>query len=276
MTFSIVARSADAGHFGVAVASKFLAVGAAVPAARSGVGALATQSFANLAYRDEGLWLLAAGRSAEETLAELTGADALRDQRQAGAVAPTGPGATFTGAECMTWAGGLAGDGYAIQGNILAGPDVVAEMERAFLATDPDEPLAGRLLAALQAGDHAGGDRRGRQSAALLVVSPEGGYGGGSDVLVDLRVDDHPDPVAELARLLDLHHLYFDRPAPEACAPLTGPLAEEVRRRLTVLGHTDADLDHALGGWAGIENLEMRLVPGRIDPLVLDHLRSLS
>jgi uncharacterized Ntn-hydrolase superfamily protein len=276
VTFSIVARSADGTQFGVAVASKFLAVGAAVPAARSGVGALATQAFANLAYRDAGLWLLAAGRSAEETLAELTGTDARRDQRQAGVVAADGPGATFTGAGCLPWAGGCAGEGYAVQGNILTGPDVVAEMERAFLATDPDEPLAGRLLAALQAGDHAGGDRRGRQSAALLVVSPEGGYGGGSDVLVDLRVDDHPDPVSELARLIDLHHLYFDRPSPAACAPLVGPLDAEVRRRLAALGHDDPDLDRALSGWAGIENLEMRLVPGRIDPLVLDHLRSLS
>lgn len=276
MTFSIVARSADGGQAGVAVASKFLAVGAAVPAAASGVGAIATQSFANLAYRPDGLALLAQGRPAAETLATLTAADELREQRQAGVVGMAGPGATFTGSECMPWAGGRTGDGYAVQGNILTGPDVVDDMERAFLATDPAEPLAARLYAALTAGDQAGGDRRGRQSAALLVVSPDGGYGGGSDVLVDLRVDDHPDPVEELGRLLELHHLYFDHPVAEACAPLSGHLADEVRRRLAVLGHADADLDKALATWAGIENLEMRLVPGRIDPLVLDHLRSLS
>ncbi len=276
MTFSIVARSADGTQFGVAVASKFLAVGAAVPAAEAAVGAVATQAFANLAYRPDALRLLRAGRTAADALGVLTDADADRAQRQAGVVGASGAGASFTGAECMAWAGGRSGDGYAVQGNILTGPEVVDDMERTFLAVDPAVPLAARLHAALLAGDLAGGDRRGRQSAALLVVTPGGGYGGGSDVLVDLRVDDHPDPVHELGRLLDLHRLYFDRPDPDGCAPLEGELAGEVSERLARLGHGGADLSHALEAWAGIENLEMRLVEGRIDPLVLEHLRAAS
>jgi uncharacterized Ntn-hydrolase superfamily protein len=285
MTFSIVARSADGRDHGVAVASKFLAVGAAVPAAEAGTGAVATQAFANLAYRADGLRLMRSGRTAEAALDALTTADDQRDQRQAGLLAVTGPGATFTGSQCHPWAGGVTGDGYAVQGNILTGPEVVAEMARAWLASEPRAPLARRLLVALAAGDVAGGDRRGRQSAALLVVSPGGGYGGGSDVLVDLRVDDHPDPVPEIGRLLDLHRLYFERPDPADCLPLAGDLAREVRARLAAAGFPTADgppsdpgdgtaLDLALASWAGVENLEERLVQGRIDPLVLEHLRS--
>jgi uncharacterized Ntn-hydrolase superfamily protein len=272
VTFSIVARSADGLQLGVAVASKFLAVGAAVPAAAARVGALATQSYANLAYRPDGLALLRQGRSAQEVLDQLTAADELREQRQAGVVAVTGPGATFTGSECFAWAGGVVGDGYAIQGNILVGAEVVAEMERSFLASDPDDPLARRLYAALLAGDRAGGDRRGRQSAAVLVVTPDGGYGGGSDVLVDLRVDDHRDPVPEIARLLDLHSLYFDRPDPAACELLDGPLADRVRALLAGKGFDSTELERSLADWASVENLEERLVPGRIDPRVLAEL----
>jgi uncharacterized Ntn-hydrolase superfamily protein len=272
VTFSIVARSADGLQLGVAVASKFLAVGAAVPAAAARVGALATQSYANLAYRPDGLALLRQGRSAQEVLDQLTAADELREQRQAGVVADTGPGATYTGAECFAWAGGVVGDGYAIQGNILVGPEVVAEMERAFLGSDPADPLARRLYAALLAGDRAGGDRRGRQSAAVLVVTPGGGYGGGSDVLVDLRVDDHRDPVPEIARLLDLHSLYFDRPDPAACELLEGPLADRVRALLAAKGFDAAELERSLADWASVENLEERLVTGRIDPRVLAEL----
>ena len=272
MTFSIVARSADGAEYGVAVASKFLAVGAAVPAAEASVGAVATQSYANLAYRPDGLALLREGHSAREVLDRLTGADELRDQRQAGIIAATGPGASFTGAECFPWAGGAVGDGYSIQGNILAGPEVVAAMERAYLSTGVTEPLSRRLLAALLAGDRAGGDRRGRQSAALLVVTPGGGYGGGSDVLVDLRIDDHGDPVPELGRLLDLHTLYFGRPDPAECDPLEGALAVQVRTLLAAKGFEAPDLDRALADWASVENLEERLVAGRIDPLVLAQL----
>jgi uncharacterized Ntn-hydrolase superfamily protein len=275
VTFSIVAT--DGTAWGVAVASKFLAVGAAVPAAAAGVGAIATQSYANLAYRPDGLRLLRDGKSAQETLDALTAADEQREQRQAGVVDARGGAATYTGSGCHPWAGGVTGTddrgAYAIQGNILTGADVVEAMEEAWLGTDDRAPLARRLLAALQAGDDAGGDRRGRQSAALLVVTPEGGYGGGSDVLVDLRVDDHKAPVPELERLLDLHDIFFGKPDPDDALPLEGDLAEEVRRRLAALGHRADDLDTALADWAGIENYEERMVPGKIDPVVLEQLR---
>ncbi|HET8683704.1 MAG TPA: DUF1028 domain-containing protein [Micromonosporaceae bacterium] len=279
MTFSIVARSPHGQAFGVAVASKFLAVGAAVPAADAQAGALATQSYANLAFRPQGLALLRTGVAAADVVAGLTAADPGRARRQLGVVAATGDGATFTGAQCHAWAGGATGDGYAIQGNILAGPQVASAMEEAWLGAGTQDRLGRRLLAALLAGDRAGGDRRGRQSAALLVVAPGMGYGGSSDVVVDLRVDDHPDPVAELARLLDLHALYFDKPDEATLLDLTGAVAEEVSRRLAALGQPPAGgtpeaLDAALDAWAGIENLEERVVPGRIDPLVLAHLRA--
>jgi len=271
MTFSIVGHSIDAADggtvsLGVAVASKFLAVGAAVPAGAADIGAIATQAFANLAYRPDGLRLLGEGRSAQETLDALTAADEGRDQRQAGVVDATGRSASFTGSGCHDWAGGRTGDGYAVQGNILTGPDVVEAMEKAWLGSEGR--LADRLLTALAAGDLAGGDRRGRQSAALLVVRRAGGYGGTSDVEVDLRVDDHPDPVPELSRLLDLHRLYFDRPDPDTLLPLEGELAAEVDLRLRSLGFETLD------DWAGVENYEERMVDGQIDPLVLGQLRA--
>ncbi|WP_432987321.1 DUF1028 domain-containing protein [Dactylosporangium sp. CA-233914] len=266
MTFSIVGRSTDGQSLGVAVASKFLAVGAAVPAAEAGVGALATQAFANLAYRVQGLAMLRTGASAAHVIAGLTAADSGRAGRQLGVVGPSGPGATFTGEECFDWAGGVAGDGYAIQGNILTGPEVVAEMERAWLA-GAGLPLPRRLRVALAAGDAAGGDRRGRQSAALFTVRRGAGYGGMSDVEVDLRVDDDPDPVARLGGLVELWDLYFGKPDPATLLPLAGDLATEVRDRLAVLGYASLD------AWAGVENLEERLVEGAIDPLVLERLR---
>ena len=276
MTFSIVAT--DGTAWGVAVASKFLAVGAAVPAASAGVGAIATQSYANLAYRPDGLRMLREGKSAQETLDALTEADDNRAQRQAGIVDGSGRAATYTGEGCHAWAGGVAGfveghGGFAIQGNILVGPEVVDAMQEAWNASEPGQPLSRRLLAALKAGDDAGGDKRGRQSAALLVVAPEGGYGGGSDVLVDLRIDDHAQPVGELARLLDLHDIYFGKPDTGAALSLEGDLADEVRDRLGRLGHHADDLDAALADWAGIENYEERMLAGRIDPIVLDQLR---
>jgi uncharacterized Ntn-hydrolase superfamily protein len=273
MTFSIVARSADGAAVGVAVASKFLAVGAAVPAAEADVGALATQSHANLAYRQQGLTLLRTGVTAADTVAGLTVADPEREMRQLGVVAAAGEGATFTGTGCHEWAGGAAGDGYAIQGNILTGPEVVAAMERAWLDSDPGHPLARRLLAALAAGDRAGGDRRGRQSAALLVAQRRGGYGGTSDIAVDLRVDDDAQPVSTLDRLLGLHELHFTKPDPGDLLPLDGELATEVRDRLGALGYADESLDAALASWAGVENLEERVVAAHIDPLVLEQLR---
>jgi uncharacterized Ntn-hydrolase superfamily protein len=269
MTFSIAARSADGSSHGVAVASKFLAVGAAVPAAEAGVGALATQSYANLAYRPQGLMLLRTGAAASDVVAGLTAADPGRAQRQLGVVGKAGDGATYTGEGCHSWAGGLTGDGYAIQGNILTGPEVVEAMRDAWLASDAGAPLAYRLLATLRAGDAAGGDSRGRQSAALLVVSPGGGYGGTSDVVVDLRVDDHPAPCDEMVRLLDIHTMLFGKADPATLLALEGALADEVR---ALLG-SESDLDKALADWAGVENLEERMVPGKIDPLVLEHLR---
>jgi uncharacterized Ntn-hydrolase superfamily protein len=277
MTFSIVAT--DGTAWGVAVASKFLAVGAAVPAARAGIDAIATQSYANLAYRPDGLALLSGGKSARATLDALTAADEQREQRQAGIVDGRGNAATFTGSGCHAWAGGVTGDGYAIQGNILTGPEVVAAMEAAWLTTDATTPLARRLLAALTAGDAAGGDKRGRQSAALMVVQADGGYGGGSDVHVDLRVDDHPAPVQEMARLVDLHDLYFGKADERELLQITPEIAAEMARYLTALGHPPADgklasISAALWDWAGIENLEERVVDGpRIDPVVLKILR---
>ncbi|WP_345635774.1 DUF1028 domain-containing protein [Rugosimonospora acidiphila] len=273
MTFSIVARSADGRSYGVAVASKFLAVGSVVPTAEADIGALATQAYGNFAYRPQGMALLRTGVDAAGVVAGLTAADPGRDERQLGVVGASGSGATYTGSQCMDWAGGRAGDGYAIQGNILAGSRVVERMEQTWLAGDPGAALAERLLGALSAGDAAGGDRRGRQSAALLVVRRGHGYGGTGDVEVDLRVDDHADPIAELSRLFDLHRLYFGRPDPDTLLDLSGALADEVTGRLAELGHAHADLDEALAGWAGIENLEERLVSGKIDPLVLAQLR---
>lgn len=277
MTFSIVGRSADGTQFGVAVASKFLAVGSVVPAAAVGRdgrpgGALATQALANLAYRADGLALLAGGSTAEQTVAALTSADANSKERQLGVVDSAGRAATFTGSGCTDWAGGKSGYGYAIQGNILVGSRVVELMEEAWLASDTREPLARRLLAALAAGDASGGDSRGRQSAALYVVSPGGGYGGGSDALVDLRVDDHADPVPELGRLLDLHDLLFGAADPDTLLDLDGALASEVGRLLAQQGYT-GPLPEALAAWVGRENLEERLQPGKIDPIVLEHLR---
>lgn len=261
MTFSIVAH-AD-GQWGVAVASKFLAVGAAVPAAAWEVGAVATQAWANLAYRPDGLALLREGRTAFDVVEALTGKDPGRDQRQVGVVDRYGESSAWTGKACNAWAGHRTGPGWTTQGNILTGPKVLDAIASAFEAAEG--PLARRLHAALLAGDRAGGDRRGRQSAALLVVSEAGGYGGGSDVLVDLRADDHADPVPELGRLLDLHHLYFG--TPEEVLPLQGELAAEVADRLRRLGYASLD------DWAGIENFEERMVDGGIDVLVLEQLR---
>lgn len=273
MTFSIVGRQADA--YGVAVASRFLAVGAVVPGARAGVGAVATQSFARVAYRDELLVALAAGSTATSALAAATAADPERDLRQVGVVGPVDAD-TFTGAGCLDWAGGTSGTdehgGYAIQGNILVGPAVVAAMERAWLVS-AHQPLTHRLLAALRAGDTAGGDARGRQGAALYVVQPGRGYDH-SGVLADLRVDDHPDATTELLRLHGLHELYFGEP--EGVQPLIWPLADEVRARLDRLGVRGGAVAEDLALWAGEANLEMRISADGIDARVLAELRRVS
>ena len=271
MTFSIVAGAGTA--YGVAVASKFLASGSIVPAADPAVGAVATQAFAKVSYKADSLALLRAGASAAEAVARITAADPLRETRQVGVVAGGGA-ATFTGADCSVWAGGVSGgnetDGwYAVQGNILVGPQVVDQMERAWLAS-AGLPLERRLLAALLAGDAAGGDRRGRQSAALYVVDSNAGYDG-NGIVVDLRVDEHPAPASEMARLLDLNDLYFG--SPQDVQPLDGALAAEVSDRLRLLGHI-GEVQAALTDWAGIENYEMRLTPEGIDGQVLAQLRA--
>ena len=269
MTFSIAARSDDGMFLGVAVASKFLAVGAAVPGVRVGAGAIATQAWANLRYVPNGLALLEGGATAQECIDQLTHADEQAADRQVGVVDVSGGSASFTGPGCHPWAGGRTGPGYAIQGNILTGPEVVDAMEQAWM-TSGDRPFAARLLAALVAGDRAGGDRRGRQSAALVVASPGAGYGGGSDIAVDLRVDDHVDPVTELARLMDIHTLLFGKP--EEILELTGDIAARLRAALDALGWTDPDLEAALISCAGVENLEERMVAGGVDPVVLAYL----
>src|SRR6478735_5966104 len=269
MTFSIVARAADGEAWGVAVASKFLAVGSAVPAAVAGVGAIATQADANVAYKGQALAHLDDGANASVALQRLLEDDPGRDARQVGIVDVEGGAATHTGHACLDWAGGVTGDGYAIQGNILAGEDVVLAMEAAWETTDDDAPLGRRLLAALTAGDDAGGDSRGRQSAALLVVREGAGYGGLDDIAVDLRVDDHADPVTELARLLDLNDLYLTASTPAEQVAITPELHTEITHRLHELGYDD------LNTWAGTENYEMRIDPGGawIDEQILDRLR---
>jgi uncharacterized Ntn-hydrolase superfamily protein len=299
MTFSIVARDAVTGDLGVAVASKFLAVGSVVPWARAGVGATATQAFANVSFGPTSLELLGEGGDAASVLERMLAGDELREERQVGVVDSGGRAATHTGRNCFDWAGGRTGDGFAAQGNILAGPAVVDALVERFVAGGLAFPE--RLVACLADADAAGGDRRGRESAAILVVREGGGYGGGSDRWIDLRVDDHPDPVPELRRLLDLQRLYFDRPDPADLVALDESLAAEIRRRLEALrvgpagraaifpseagrpligeprplprGWDDA-WQTALINWMSVENLEERAAaPGWIDPRVLDHLR---
>jgi uncharacterized Ntn-hydrolase superfamily protein len=264
VTFSIVAADPEAGDWGVAVASRFPCVGAVVPWAKAGVGAVATQSWANTALGPEGLGLMGEGVPAEEALRRLLDEDEGREDRQVGFVDAAGRAATFTGSRCMAWAGGATGPGFAAQGNILFGEPVVAELARVYAATEGD--LCDRLLAALLAGDAAGGDRRGRQSAALLVVREGGGYEGRNDRYIDLRVDDHPEAPHELARLFevwDTTMLIRDDPLLAADPGLVA----DIQRRLSILGKYagepsgvyDDPTRKALAGWAGEHNLEGRL-----------------
>ncbi len=241
-TFSIVAFDPKTGDLGVGVQSKFLAVGAVVPWAKAGVGAIATQSWANTSYGPKGLELLSRGLSAPEVVEMLIAEDEGRDLRQVGIVDARGRAAAYTGKGCFEWAGHIVGSGYACQGNILAGPRVVEAMAEAFEKSQGE--LAHRLLAALEAGQAAGGDRRGQQSAALLVVREKGGYGGFNDRYVDLRVDDHPEPIKELKRLLSLYELYFFKPRPEDLIEIKGEIALEIQRIL----HRTGDYKGPLSG----------------------------
>ena len=273
-TYSIAACDLDAGQWGVATQSKFLAVGSVVPWAEPRVGAIATQAYANPRYGSEGLGLLREGRSAEEVVQRLTAADEGRDQRQLGVVDREGRSASFTGAECLDWAGGRTGPCYAAQGNILvsaATVDAIAETFESSTGT-----LAERLLDCLDAAQAAGGDRRGQQSAALLVVEQDGGYAKLSDTIVELRVEDHELPLTELRRLSRLHEALFGETPRDEWLTVDDALANELRQRLAKLGY-DGELEDALNKWAGNANLEER-VDGvaEIDPIVLEELRELS
>lgn len=268
-TYSICACDLEAGRWGVATQSKFLAVGSVVPWAAAHVGAIATQSYANPRYGPDGLTLLGEGLSAEEVVDRLTSADEGRAGRQLGVVDGQGRAATFTGDGCHAWAGGRTGDGYAAQGNILVSGATVGALAETFERT-AGEPLAERLLDCLDAAEAAGGDSRGRQSAALLVVERDGGYAGLSDTLVDLRVDDHPEPLVELRRLYGLHEMLFGSTPREQWIPVDEALRAELHERLARAGHP------TLASWAGVENLEERVREGdedEIDPVVLARLR---
>lgn len=274
MTFSIVAANLEAGDWGVAVASKFPAVGVVVPWARAGVGAVATQSWANTTFGWRGLDLMEGGAGASEAVDRLLAEDQGRDQRQVGMVDAGGHPATFTGPACMPWAGGRTGESYAVQGNILAGEEVVAAASEAFERAEGD--LVDRLLVGLLAGDRAGGDRRGRQSAALLVARAGGGYEGYTDRYVDLRVDDHPEAPAELARIFEVYDremLIRNDPLLEASPELVA----ELQRRLAALERLDGKLSgnydeatrSAIASFAGEINLEGKL---RDDDLIYESL----
>jgi uncharacterized Ntn-hydrolase superfamily protein len=269
VTFSLVACDLGARQWGVVVASRFLAVGAVVPWAQAEVGAVATQASANVSYGPRGLELLTTGASAQETIDRLVADDPGAPERQIGIVDAAGGSATFTGPECFDWAGGRAGAGYAAQGNLLAGAAVVAALADTFEGTEG--PLVERLLASLAAGDAAGGDRRGRQSAAVVVREVDGGYGGGTDILVDLRVDDHTDPVTELQRLYAIHDLLFGRTPEDQLIPVE-QVQTELSELLAKVGRS-GPVELALREWAGMENLEERLDDGRVDPVVLRALR---
>jgi uncharacterized Ntn-hydrolase superfamily protein len=271
-TYSIVACDLEAGQWGVAVESKFLAVGSLVPWAEPGAGAVATQAWANPRYGPDGLDLLRGGKSAEETIAALTAADESRGERQIGIVDGHGNGASFTGRKCHDWAGGRSGPGYAAQGNILVSEATVDALATTFERNGHLE-LPERLIECLAAAQAAGGDRRGQQSAALLVVEKDAGYGSLSDVAVDLRVDDHERPVVELRRLYALHRELFGVTPEEDWLTVDDALRRELEQRLAELGF-EGQLGEAFDQWAGSANLEER-VDGveRVDPVVLAALR---
>ena len=274
MTFSIVACDLEEQTWGVAVASKFPAVGAVVPWAQAGIGAVATQSFANTSFGPRGLALMGTGLSAQEALDRLLEDDSEKELRQVGLVDRKGGAANFSGSGCFAWAGGIAGKGYAIQGNILAGGKVVPAMEKTFLKTRGNLPT--RLYAALLAGDRAGGDKRGRQSAAIYVVKPKGGYGGYLDRWLDYRVDDHEDPVPRLGELLEMHDLYFGKSAESERVDLKGKPLQQITDILTQEHYlkNGKDFRAAFNAFIGNENFEERADPEAkwIDDPVLNYL----
>jgi uncharacterized Ntn-hydrolase superfamily protein len=279
-TFSIVACDPENGEWGIGVESKFLAVGSAVPWARAGVGAVATQSWANTSYGPRGLDMMEKGISADEAIARLTEEDKDRALRQVGVVDSRGSAAAFTGEECYHWAGHLVGEHYTCQGNILVSEDTVKAMAQTF--EEAQGALPDRLLAALLAGQKAGGDRRGQQSAALLVVREGGGYGGFNDRYVDLRVDDHAAPIEELAHLLKLHNLYMGETDPNNLVKMEGKVAREMQEILTRTGYYhgpatatyDAVTKQALGELVSTENLEERWRDDDLlDGVILDFVR---
>jgi uncharacterized Ntn-hydrolase superfamily protein len=270
-TYSIAACDPDAKQWGVATQSKFLAVGSVVPWAQPGVGAIATQAYANPRYGPDGLELLREGMTAKEVVERLTAADEGRDHRQLGVVDREGGAATYTGAECFEWAGGRTGKCYAAQGNILVSEATVDAMAETFESSSG--PLAERLLDCLDAAQAAGGDRRGQQSGALLVVERDGGYAGLSDEVVDLRVDEHPRPLDELRRIYWMHQAIFGKTPYDQWLDVDAGLATELGERLARLGY-EGELGEALFNWAGKENLEERIDGAeRVDPVVLDELR---
>lgn len=280
-TFSIVAYDPERQEWGVAVQSKFLAAAAVVSWARAGAGAVATQSYANTSYGPRALEWMAQGLPAQEVVARLIAEDEGRAQRQVGVVDAQGNAAAYTGEGCLEWAGHIVGKHYTCQGNILVDERTVQAMAEAFETTRGE--LAERLVAALAAGQAAGGDRRGQQSAGLLVVREGGGYGGFNDRYIDLRVDDDPQPIEKLRQLLELHHLYFGTPRPEDRLPIEGELARELQRmaaktgwyRGPIHGEYDAATRAALRALIGVENLEERFREheGQIDALALKILR---
>ena len=279
-TFSIVAHDPYDTAWGIAVASKFPAVGAVVPWAEAETGAVATQSYANTSFGSEGLLLLRQGQTAQDVLARLLASDPGREKRQVGVVDSRGQAATFTGGECFAWAGGLTGPGFAAQGNLLVGPEVVEAMASTFIVTSGDLP--DRLFAALLAGDRAGGDRRGRQSAALFVVKAQAGYGGFNDRWIDYRVDDHPNPVLRLGELLALHRLYFGTSSEAERLTISGDVCRRLQGMMRHLGYYDGPASGEYDGptrkgleaFLGNENFEDRtdFENGRIDAPVFAHL----
>jgi uncharacterized Ntn-hydrolase superfamily protein len=280
-TFSIVACERDTGTWGVAVQSRFIAVGSVVPWAEAGAGAVATQALANVRYGPDGLALLRKGGSAAEVVRRLTESDPGRDDRQLGVVDAKGEAASFTGKKCMEWAGHEVGHGFACQGNILFGPAVVQAMARTYESTGGD--ILDRMLAALAAGQREGGDRRGMQSAALLAVRVGGGYQGGNDRWVDVRVDDHPSPIEELKRVFELYDLtMLNREDAATLLPIEGDIARAMQHDLGVLGYYtgrltgawDLSSEAAFSRFIGEHNFENKQrTDGKVWPSIVEYLR---